>query len=334
MIQREDQILIYSAQTDNACVTEVALWRDGGNEPEWRADGSSKRAPGDVRDPTKGRNLAVLRALRKLVKQLEGEIGPDALDALAAPKPLPDVVVTVRADTSEFDAAMAAHDDARSNGLDCPVTGVSCPIASCIAQRHCSSVLAPDDGGDLAGWAESAQTVDAAGATDHSGETKQESAPTSTRWDIIASTLSNHVDRWATADATATMIERALVIWEANHRPAGAVPAPVERCGDRGSWKEGGCVRPLGHPRFVPSDPTSGVGCSTRWRPEDGPEPSVAPVETTEPAVTAESPACARWINVECLDRGGRSLVSLTPFLNGGAVWLPPGTAKIQLSKP
>jgi hypothetical protein len=92
---------IVLAQNDDICGVEIE-WPTGGDP--WRFDGSSKRRAGDKRDRDLGRNLATLRALRKLVRRLEREIGPEAFDK---PKPLPDVVVTVRADTSAFDAAIA-----------------------------------------------------------------------------------------------------------------------------------------------------------------------------------------------------------------------------------
>jgi hypothetical protein len=250
-----DRIRVRVLQTRDAAIAELD-WQGR------RLTGSSKRAPEDKYVADKGLNLAVLRALRKLVKQLEGVIGPDALDAPAASKPPPDAAVTGRPDPAAPRPLTHAEWHESLGEAPSVSSGQACPC----------------------GWSTSvhAPTVDAAGATDPSDETKQE------------------------------RVERCGRLY-----PFNDIPTP--------------CVRPKGHPEWKPG---VSVGCSLVWRSEDGPEPPAVTAGPTEPAVTAESPAYGRWINVQCLDRDGRSLVSLTPFLNGGAVWLPPGTAKIQLSKP
>jgi hypothetical protein len=97
MIERSAVINLKIAQTKDVCAAE-ATWvrfhegmaglfgRDEDETQIWQGDGSSKRASGDVGNPQKGQDLATLRALRKLVEQLEDAIGPDAHDA---PKELP-----------------------------------------------------------------------------------------------------------------------------------------------------------------------------------------------------------------------------------------------------
>lgn len=113
-MKRTDTIEISVMQTEDVAVAE-AVWvldftpDDDPDSTAWRQErsipvaGAAKRRPDDKRDPKKGRDLATLRALRKLVKRLEDEIGPDAHDA---PKELPPIVVTIEADTSGFDAAI------------------------------------------------------------------------------------------------------------------------------------------------------------------------------------------------------------------------------------
>lgn len=77
MIQHKTAIHVKVAQTRDVAVAE-ATWLRTDADPEhpwhWHADGSSKRAPGDKRNPALGRDLAVLRALRKLVARLEASL--------------------------------------------------------------------------------------------------------------------------------------------------------------------------------------------------------------------------------------------------------------------
>jgi hypothetical protein len=130
-------IIVYSAQTKDVCAAQAVWDREGRlyreeNTPAqeattWRADGSSKRAPKDKQRPQLGRDLAELRALRKLVSRLERIIGPDAFDA---PKELPPVVVTIEYDTTKFQETLAKL-QASMSGIDAAmlrsqeVTGVS-----------------------------------------------------------------------------------------------------------------------------------------------------------------------------------------------------------------
>lgn len=94
MIEQESTIRVKVAQTKDVCAVGMRWERPTTPRPDnlpagatwmpfprtWEADGSSKRSRADQSDMDKGANLATLRALRKLVRRLERQVGPDAFD--------------------------------------------------------------------------------------------------------------------------------------------------------------------------------------------------------------------------------------------------------------
>lgn len=97
MIEQESTIRVKVAQTKDVCAVGMRWERPTTPPPDslpagatwmpfprtWEADGSSKRSRADKSDMDKGANLATLRALRKLVRRLERQVGPDAFDLCA-----------------------------------------------------------------------------------------------------------------------------------------------------------------------------------------------------------------------------------------------------------